>query len=170
MVGYKRPARAGMFASFFLFSSVRTQQRPLPRVCITHAWLSCAQTLCERKGCGCGECDFHRELGMPCALIRFSFRSTGGVANQFSIHFSRSLHLVSCVLFAFCRIDIKWHNCCWSFFVALAVQGVVKCCFGASRTRFPMQMASVLVYVCVVWRCFSSLIIFQRTPLPLPNR
>ena len=107
---------------------------------------------------------------MPCALIRFSFRSTGGVANQFSIHFSRSLHLVSCVLFAFCRIDIKWHNYCWSFFVALAVQGVVKCCFGASRTRFPMQMASVLVYVCVVWRCFSSLIIFQRTPLPLPNR
>lgn len=28
-VGYKVPARAGMLA-FFLFSSVRTQQRPLP--------------------------------------------------------------------------------------------------------------------------------------------
>lgn len=71
---------------------------------------------------------------MPCALIRFSFRSTGGVANQFSVHLS----LVFVVLFVrvcFAGSIIEWCIAA-PLFVGLAVQGVVKCYFGAFRTRF----------------------------------
>ena len=72
------------------------------------------------------------------ALIRFSFRSTGGVANQFSIHLSFSLfsfvyHL--CFVRLPDRYQMVYYYC--SFSVALAVQGVVKCYIGVFRTRFP---------------------------------
>lgn len=99
---------------------------------------------------------------MPCALIR----STGGVANQFSIHLSFSLLLVSYIIMFFGQIVIEWYPAAAPFSVALAVQGEVECYFGRFEHDF-LDPDGKYACVCVAWRCFSSLTITifkNRTP------